>query len=256
MKTISIANFDHGRYLTPEDHKKLSRIPGSADWIRAKENKKKEIYKKASEREDPYKSTKAVALAGAIGIPSDAIFDLSNLAVDTYRQNKGKYGSKTGKVMRFLKSPEFKETWNTFKRQQKGYAIPASVALSSIPIAITFAADRRRAKKMSKTASSDLAEKLATHIADVVGVDKIAKAKSEFQKLKDRKVPLTPEERKKCMDEKAVWNFTGGPTPAVWKSVGEDGKATYITNTHRAWQKAPSLKGAIGKYHRFIKGTA
>lgn len=83
-------------------------------------------------------------------------------------------------------------------------------------------------------------------------------AKSEFQKLKENKVRLTPEERKLCMDRKVVWRMNGnGPTPAVWKSKDpKTGKITYVTNTHRAYNTAPTLKGAIGKFHRFIKGTA
>lgn len=83
-------------------------------------------------------------------------------------------------------------------------------------------------------------------------------AKSEFQKLKDNKVRLTPEERKQCMSKKAVWHFNGGsPSPAVWKSKDpKTGKTTYVTNTHRAYNTAPTLKGAIGRYHKFIKGTA
>jgi len=88
------------------------------------------------------------------------------------------------------------------------------------------------------------------------------KKKSEFQKLQDNKIPLTPEERKECMDKKAIWNFHIGkdgkhhPSPAVWKAKDAEGKIWYITNTHRAWQKRPTLKGAISIYHRFIKGTA
>ncbi len=81
--------------------------------------------------------------------------------------------------------------------------------------------------------------------------------KSAFEVLKDNKVDLTPEERKQVMDKKAVWHFNGGsPSPAVWKSVDSNGKTTYVTHTHRAYNTAPSLKGAIGKYHSFIKGTA
>lgn len=87
---------------------------------------------------------------------------------------------------------------------------------------------------------------------------KQAKAKSEFQKLKDKKIKLTPEERKKCLDEKAVWHFSpkNVATPAVWKSQDKDGKVTYVTNTHRAYNTAPTLKGAISRFHNFIKSTA
>lgn len=82
--------------------------------------------------------------------------------------------------------------------------------------------------------------------------------KSEFENLEANKVPLTDEERKECLDKKAVWNFShlNKPTPAVWKSVDKNGKTTYVTNTHRAWNKASSLKAAINKFHNFIKGTS
>lgn len=85
------------------------------------------------------------------------------------------------------------------------------------------------------------------------------KAKSKFQKLEDNKIPLTPEERKKVMDADAVWNFSPGnkPSPAVWKSKDKKtGKIEYVTNTHRAYQSRPTLKGAISIYHSFIKGTS
>jgi hypothetical protein len=81
--------------------------------------------------------------------------------------------------------------------------------------------------------------------------------KTKFERLKENKVPLTPEERKQVMDADATWRFDGGgPTPAVWKSRNAKGDVTYVTNTHRAYNTAPTLKGAIGRYHKFIKGTA
>ena len=82
---------------------------------------------------------------------------------------------------------------------------------------------------------------------------------SEFKTLKKHQKPLTDEERKKVMDAKAVWhNGIGGKTvPAVWKSVHPDtGKATYVCHTHRAYNTAPTVEGAIGRFHKFIKGTA
>ncbi len=82
--------------------------------------------------------------------------------------------------------------------------------------------------------------------------------KSKFKKLEDNKVPLTDEERKQVMDADAVWHHgpNGKATPAVWKSKDKDGKITYVTNTHRAFQARPTLKGAISIYHSFIKGTS
>lgn len=34
------------------------------------------------------------------------------------------------------------------------------------------------------------------------------------------------------------------------------GKVTYVCNTHRAYNTAPTLAGAITRFHKFIKGTA
>lgn len=79
----------------------------------------------------------------------------------------------------------------------------------------------------------------------------------EFKTLKKNKVDLTPEERKEVMARKATWHFgkNGGPSPAVWKAE-VDGKNWYVTNTHRAYNVRPTLKGAISRYHKFIKSTA
>ncbi len=84
------------------------------------------------------------------------------------------------------------------------------------------------------------------------------KKKSDFDKLEDNKVVLTDDERTKVMDADAVWHHgpNGAPSPAVWKSVDKKGKVTYVTHTHRAYNTAPTLKGAIGRYHNFIKGTS
>ena len=86
----------------------------------------------------------------------------------------------------------------------------------------------------------------------------IEERKSSFEILQKNKVPLTAEEREEVMTKKAVWHHGphGEETPAVWKSKGRNGKFTYVTNTHRAYNKAPTLKGAIARYHNFIKITA
>ena len=87
---------------------------------------------------------------------------------------------------------------------------------------------------------------------------KIAK-QSLFKKLKKNKVPLSDDERSEVHKRGAVWHHgpNGEETSAVWKSVDpKTGKTTYITNTHRAMNSAPTLRGAIGRYHKFIKGTA
>lgn len=81
---------------------------------------------------------------------------------------------------------------------------------------------------------------------------------ARFKTLKKNEVPLSDVEREEVMKREAVWHHgkNGEATPAVWKSVNEDGEATFVTATHRAYNTAPTLKGAIGRYHDFIKGTA
>lgn len=81
---------------------------------------------------------------------------------------------------------------------------------------------------------------------------------SEIKKLKQNRKTLTDEERKEVLDAKAVWHhgLNGEPSPAVWKSVDASGKTVYVTNTHRAYATASTLKGAIKKYHDTIKDTA
>ena len=81
---------------------------------------------------------------------------------------------------------------------------------------------------------------------------------SEFKTLQNNKKPLTTEERDLVMSRKATWHHgpSGKPSPAVWKSVNKNGKTTYVTNAHRAFNTATTLKGAIKRYHDFIKGTA
>ncbi len=81
---------------------------------------------------------------------------------------------------------------------------------------------------------------------------------TEFKLLNKNKVPLSKEERKKVMNKKAVWHHgpNGEESPAVWKTADKTGKIWYVTNTHRAYQKRPTIEGAISIYHRFIKGTA
>ena len=80
------------------------------------------------------------------------------------------------------------------------------------------------------------------------------KKKSKFDKLQDNKVELTDEEKAKVKERDAVWS---DGRMAVWKSVNpKTDKVTYITHTHRAYNTAPTLKGAIGKFHSFIKSTA
>lgn len=90
------------------------------------------------------------------------------------------------------------------------------------------------------------------------GVIVAKKRRSPFEILKQNKVPLTDEERRLVMARKAIWHHGpgGAPSPAVWKSKDSRGKTTFVTNTHRAYNTAPTVQGAISRYHKFIKGTA
>jgi hypothetical protein len=76
---------------------------------------------------------------------------------------------------------------------------------------------------------------------------------ADFKKLKKNQVNLTPEERAVVKDKKAEWS---DGQSAVWKSVDKNGKATFITHTHRCYNTAPTVAGACGRFHKFIKGTA
>lgn len=87
----------------------------------------------------------------------------------------------------------------------------------------------------------------------------IEKKKNPFKTLQQNKEPLTPEEREQVMKSGAVWHMgsdNGAASPAVWKSSDSKGKRTYVTHTHRAYNTAPTLRGAISRFHKFIKGTA
>jgi hypothetical protein len=89
----------------------------------------------------------------------------------------------------------------------------------------------------------------------------------DFKQLQKNKIPLSPEERKIVFERDALWHYADSINPitgkkehkvsAIWKSRNpKTGEVTYGTNTHRAWNKASTLLGAINRYHKFIKGTA
>ena len=90
------------------------------------------------------------------------------------------------------------------------------------------------------------------------GAEFYKERKSEQQVLKENRIPLTREERNIVMARKAVWHqgLHGEETPAVWKSKNSRGEIRYATNTHRAIAICKSLLEAVGRFHKFIKGTA
>ena len=89
--------------------------------------------------------------------------------------------------------------------------------------------------------------------------DFLIENKNEFDSLQKNKVTLTAEERNKVMKSKAVWHHgtKNQATPAVWKSINpKTKKTTFVCHTHRAYNTATTLKGAIKRFHDFIKSTA
>lgn len=80
----------------------------------------------------------------------------------------------------------------------------------------------------------------------------------DIKDVKKRKIPLEPTERKKAMDAGAVWHHgpNGKETCAIWKSKKANGDIIYGCNTHRLWQYANTLDGAIKKFHDVVKDTA
>lgn len=74
----------------------------------------------------------------------------------------------------------------------------------------------------------------------------------KIETLKKNRRPLSDEERAQVEAAGAVWD---DGRPAVWKSV-VDGKTWYVTNTHRCYGCAPSVKGAAREFHNGVKQSS
>ena len=96
-------------------------------------------------------------------------------------------------------------------------------------------------------------------------------ASHNMKELLKNRTELTKDELDEVFKRKAVWHHgpKGEETSAIWKSLDVDRslkeagrhktpvqRFIYVTNTHRAMNTAPSLKGAISRFHKFIKSTA
>jgi len=105
---------------------------------------------------------------------------------------------------------------------------------------------------------SKVFEKSNTNDVITESISLFEKKRYKMKELEKNKIPLTNEERNEVLKAKATWNFgpNGSPSPAVWKSKTSDNEVIYVTNTHRAFATATTLKGAINKYHTKIKQTS
>lgn len=74
----------------------------------------------------------------------------------------------------------------------------------------------------------------------------------KYSDLKDRKVPLTPEERAHALKGGAHWS---DGTIGVWKARTKSGKTVYGSNTHRAVAIKDTLGQAM-KAFPFIRSTS
>ena len=105
------------------------------------------IEKIASEKkkkEDPYKMTKMVGLTNLLGIPGDFLFDTTVEGIDVYKnRNTRKVGNS---VIKTMKSPEAKKSFNNLLRKQKGAALPMSMGMAGAMTIPIFLSERKAAK--------------------------------------------------------------------------------------------------------------
>ena len=130
-------------------------------------------------------------------------------------------------------------------------------------IAYQFAIDNDYAPNTSNEWEAILSVlfKLAGELCPEDGPDEENQAVDEsrgpaMQTLKDNRTDLDDAERKEVMRKGAVWPHgpAGKPTPGVWKSVIR-GRTWYVSNTHRCYRAARSLKKAIRDF-AYVKTTA
>jgi uncharacterized protein YtpQ (UPF0354 family) len=75
-----------------------------------------------------------------------------------------------------------------------------------------------------------------------------------FDTLEKNKVKLTDEERDRVVKAKAVWQSRKS-SPAIKKSVIR-GETYYYCNTHRCYQSAKTLSGAIKKFFDVVEPSS
>jgi 2'-5' RNA ligase len=83
--------------------------------------------------------------------------------------------------------------------------------------------------------------------------------RSEFAVLKDNKERLDGAEREQAMAAGCCWHFghhQGKPSCAIYRSKDSRGKTWFCSNTHRAYDKSPTLAQAIKRFHSFVKPSS
>lgn len=103
-------------------------------------------------------------------------------------------------------------------------------------------------------AEKTIDEIIESRACEIVGdfFEKIAGNNHSFKALQKHKVELTSDEKRIAKEKKAVWS---DGRLAVWKAEMPGGEIVYVSNTHRAYNTAPTLKGIISRFHNFIKST-
>ena len=108
--------------------------------------------------------------------------------------------------------------------------------------------------KYTGGAEKSIDELIENKANEILGcMEKIAEKRYKFKDLQKYKIPLTAEEKRIIKESKAMWSSSDY---AIWKAFMPTGDTVYVTNTHRAFNTAPTLKGAISRFHNFIKSTA
>jgi len=204
------------------------------------------------------------ALSGSIKKVNNAVVRL-NLAVNAAHQ--------TGSMTDYIQDT-YSDVDKAFLEKLSNQTIPAKwkKELGEIGVAVGAQSDKKaknwqalmRAYKTFAEAEDgpdiELAlDELAERVFDTEAIYEKYDGREgpEWKTLKKNTVKLSDAERKQVMDADATWHHgpKGEATPAVWKAVVR-GVAWFVTNTHRAFNVRPTLKGAISRYHKFIKGTA
>jgi len=214
----------------------------------------------AARQTDPDQYDKFAHSKNKLGNGIDAIFGIKNgkSEIQSIRFNKTKFT--VAQAKKWLKDHDFKTTVEPASEAETFSTSTSDVAQHAKRMPM---GDPRTKKKNKKLVKKLIATNKKNTIAECVNI--LLERKSYFEVLKLNKLPLTDDERKICFEKKAVWHYASSKHPitgkmvkevsAIWKAK-HNGKMVYVTNTHRAYNTASTLEGAINKFHKCIKSTA